>query len=143
MLAADGKKRVYLLMIMNNAEIRSLAGMPGSVAEITAKNGKVKMGEQGGIQDVKPLQGAADQAHEGEKGVFQTSVATDMRDTAVVPHFPRAAELAAVVGKRWKEKYDGVIAVDPVSMGYMLAGLGPVASVTVRRSTPPTPSRPC
>ncbi len=128
MLAADGKKRVYLLMIMNNAEIRSLAGMPGSVAEITAKNGMVKMGDQGGIQDIKPLKEPPSKLTEAEKGVFQTSVATDMRDTAVVPHFPRAAELtAAVVGKRWKEKYDGVIAVDPVSMGYMLAGLGPVA----------------
>jgi hypothetical protein len=128
MLAADGKKRVYLLMIMNNAEVRSLAGMPGSVAEITAKSGVVKMEDQGGIQDIKPLKKPPSKLTEAEQGVFQTSAATDMRDTAVVPHFPRAAELtAAVVGERWKEKYDGVISVDPVSMGYLLAGLGPVA----------------
>jgi hypothetical protein len=127
MLAADGKKRVYLLLIMNNAEIRSLSGMPGSVAEITAKRGKMRMGAQGGISDVRPLKKPPVSLTKAEKRVFQSTVATDIRDTAAVPHFPRAAELAAaVVGKRWKEKYDGVIAVDPVSMGYMLGGLGPV-----------------
>ncbi len=128
MLAADGKKRVYLLLIMNNAEIRSLSGMPGSVAEITARGGKVKMERQGGIHDVKPLKKPPIRLTKAEGRVLQSSVATDMRDTAAVPHFPRAAELAAaVVGERWQEKYDGVIAVDPISMSYMLGGLGPVA----------------
>ena len=127
MLAADGKKRVYLLLIMNNAEIRSLSGMPGSIAEITAKAGKMRMEDQGGILDVRPLKKPPVRLTRAEKKVFQSSVATDIRDTAAVPHFPRAAELAAaVVGKRWKEKYDGVIAVDPVAMSYMLEGLGPV-----------------
>lgn len=127
MAAADGRKRVYLLLIMNNAEIRSLSGMPGSIAEITAKAGKMRMEDQGGIQDVRPLKKPPVKLTKAESRVFQSSVATDIRDTAAVPHFPRAAELAAaVVGKRWKEKYDGVIAVDPVAMGYMLRGLGPV-----------------
>ena len=127
MLAADGKKKVYLLLIMNNAEIRSLSGMPGSVAEITARGGKVKMGRQGGIHDVKPFKQPPLRLTKAERSVLQSSVATDMRDTAAVPHFPRAAEFAAaVVGERWNKKYDGVIAVDPVSMSYMLGGLGPV-----------------
>jgi hypothetical protein len=50
-----------------------------------------------------------------------------MRDTAIHPDFPRAAQLAAgVVGKRWDVKFDGAIGVDPVTLGYMLKGLGPV-----------------
>lgn len=127
MLAADGRKRVYLLLIMNNAEVRSLAGMPGSVAEITTRSGKLRMGRQGGILDVRPLKKAPDRLTKAERRVFPSSVATDVRDTTAVPHFPRAGEIAAaVVGKRWKERYDGVIAVDPVAMGYMLEGLGPV-----------------
>ena len=127
MLAVDGKKRSYLLLIMNNAEVRSLAGMPGSVAVITAKNGKLKMGEQGGIHDVRPLKRPAIKLTKDERAVFQSTIATDMRNTAMHPDFPRAAELAAaVVGKRWKEKYDGVVAIDPVGMAYMLGGLGPV-----------------
>ena len=127
MLAADGEKRQYLLLIMNNAEVRSLGGMFGSVAEITAKGGKVEMGEQGGILDVRPLKKPPIELTESEQRVLQSSVATDIRDTAAVPHFPRAGELAAaIVGKRWEERYDGVIAVDPVAMSYMLDALGPV-----------------
>jgi hypothetical protein len=129
MLATDGKRRTYLLLIMNNAEVRSLAGMPGSVAVLTAKNGRVKMREQGGIQDVRPLARPpkGTKLTKDEKGVFQSTVATDMRDTAIHPDFPRAAQLAAgVVGKRWDVKFDGAIGVDPVTLGYMLKGLGPV-----------------
>ena len=127
MLGADGRKRKYLLLILNNAEIRSLAGMPGSIAVIRTKNGTVKMGKQGSIQDVLPLSKPPIKLTRDEKLVFQSSVATDMRDTAIHPDFPRAAELAAaVVGKRWKNTYDGVIGVDPVTLGYLLRGLGSV-----------------
>ncbi len=129
MVGVDGTKRKYLLLVMNNAEVRSLAGMPGSFAVINAKDGKLKMGEQGGIQEVLPLSKppAGAKLSKDEKLVFQTSIATDIRDTAIHPDFPRTAELAAaIVGKRWKDKYDGVIAIDPVTLGYLLVGIGPV-----------------
>lgn len=127
MLAADGKKRRYLLLILNNAEVRSLGGMPGSTAVITTQNGKLKMGKQGGIHDIRPLKKPALALTKDERSVFPTSIATDMRDAAIDPDFPRAAQLAAAaVGKRLKVEFDGVVAVDPVAMGYMLRGLGPV-----------------
>lgn len=127
MMGADGTKRRYLLLIMNNAEVRSLAGMPGSIAVITAKNGKIKMGQQGGIHDIRPLGRPLLKLTRDEKTVFQSSVATDMRDTALDPDFPRAGELAAsVVGKRLKVNFDGVVAIDPVGLGYVLKGIGPV-----------------
>ena len=56
------------------------------------------------------------------------------------PDFPRAAELAAaIVGKRWKESYDGAIGVDPVTLGYLLDGIGAVEvgdNVTLDSATP-------
>ena len=115
-------------MILNNAEVRSLAGMPGSFAVLTAKDGKRKMGQQGGIIDIRPLAKApAEPALQGRKLLFQSTIATDMRDTAIQTDFPRVAQLAsAIAGQRWKDKYDGVIAVDPVTLGYMLNGIGPV-----------------
>jgi hypothetical protein len=127
MLGADGKKRTYLLLILNNAEIRSLVGMPGSYAVITTKSGKLTMGRQGSGQDVGIRKKPVLKLTRDEKRVFPSSIATDPRDTAADPDFPRAAELAAgVVGKKWKERFDGVIGVDPVTMAYMLRGLGPV-----------------
>ena len=74
MVGGDGTKRKYLLLIMNNAEVRSLSGMPGSFAVITAKDGRLKMGEQGGILDVRPLAKPPPGAKlsKDEKLVFQT-----------------------------------------------------------------------
>jgi hypothetical protein len=127
MLGADGEKRKYLLLILNNAEVRSLVGMPGSFAVITTKNGKLTMGRQGASQDVGLLKKSALKLTKDEKRVFQSNIATDPRNPAIHPDFPRAAELsAAIVGKRWKGKYDGVIGVDPVTLGYLLTGLGSV-----------------
>jgi len=127
MLAERGPTRRYLLLIMNNAEVRSLSGMPGSVAVIAARRGKVDMGQQGGILDVPPLDEPALSVKREVSAGFQSTIGTDVRDTTIVPDFPRAAQLAAaVVGKRWDEKFDGVIAVDPVVMSYVLGGVGSV-----------------
>lgn len=127
MLADDGEKRTYLLVILNNAEVRALGGMPGSVAEITAEDGRVEMEEQGGTLDIRSLAKPALELTEEEEILYSNYVARDMRQAGAVPDFPRAAELlAGIVGKRWKQEYDGVVAVDPVAMGYVLRGIGTV-----------------
>ena len=127
MLAERGPTRRYLLLIMNNAEVRSLSGMPGSIAVITARRGKVEMGRQGGILDVLPLDKPPLSVKKEVAAGFPSSVGTDIRDVAAIPDFPRVAKIAAaIVGDRWDEKFDGVIAVDPVVMSYVLGGIGAV-----------------
>lgn len=127
MLAERGPTRRYLLLIMNNAEVRSLSGMPGSVAVITARRGKVEMGRQGGILDVPPLDKPAISVKKEIAAGFPSSIGTDVRDVATIPDFPRVARIAAaIVGEQWDEEFDGVVAVDPVVMSYVLGGVGSV-----------------
>lgn len=128
MLAADGKTRHYLLLVLNNSEIRSLVGMPGSYADLEAKDGKVSMGDQLSPEDMYQDEVLSNVSAEVDAG-FNSRVASDIRDTTIVPDFPRAALLASrIAEKQWDSDvdFDGVIAVDPVSLGYVLSAVGSV-----------------
>jgi hypothetical protein len=126
MLGRDGRTRRYLLLVMNNAEVRSLGGMPGSFAILAARRGKVKMTEQAGTSDVKFLKHGPSVKAE-VRGGFDDSVGKDIRETAIVPDFPRAAFLASrIAGAHWDTTFDGVVAIDPVALGYVLGAVGQV-----------------
>jgi hypothetical protein len=123
MLARTGPTRHYLLMILNNAEVRSIGGMPGSFAVLEARRGRVEMREQGSNSaierdlrlDVKPELRAG----------FSRNVGYDLRDVAIIPDFPRASSLAARLAESyWDVEFDGVIAVDPIALGYVLGAVG-------------------
>lgn len=125
-LGGDGPRN-YLLVFQNNAEIRATGGIPGSWAELHAKNGKLEIVRQGtgaefGRRDtpVLPLS-------DGELQVYSDLLGVYFQDSTFTPDFPRAAQLMSA---RWQEKYDGhldgVISLDPVALSYLLKGTGPV-----------------
>lgn len=126
MLGGDGR-RTYLLMVQNNAEARSLGGIPGSWAVLRADRGKISMGRQGSVVDVPPVQEARLSVPEDDADVLPSVVATDLRNTTIDPDFPAAARFAAaLVGDKTGEDFDGVVSVDPVAMSYVLGGIGEV-----------------
>lgn len=126
MLGSEGRRR-YLLLIQNNAESRSLGGIPGSFAVIEAKDGRVRMRKQGSAVDVPPVTKPAPAVPASQFGAVPASAASDLRNTTSVPDFPEAATFASsLVGERLDVDFDGVASVDPVTLGYLLQGLGPV-----------------
>jgi len=126
MLGGKGTRH-YLLLIQNNAEVRSTGGISGSFSILTAKNGKLSMGFQGSAQDLKPFNKSVVRMTEDETAVFPPTLVTDIRDANVTPDFPRTGQIAAaMVQKGLGQHVDGVISVDPVAMSYILAGTGPV-----------------
>ena len=51
----------------------------------------------------------------------------DLRDVAIIPDFPRVAALASKLAEpTWDTKFDGVVAIDPVALGYVLGAVGEV-----------------
>ncbi|KQV75313.1 hypothetical protein ASC61_10040 [Aeromicrobium sp. Root344] len=119
--------RRYLLLIQNNAEIRSTGGISGSYAILKAKKGKLSMGFQGSIQDLKQFSEPVLPMTKNEATVFSPTLVTNLLDANMTPDFPRTAEIAkAMVAKGLDTKVDGVISVDPVAMSYILAGTGPI-----------------
>ncbi|MFI5426817.1 DUF4012 domain-containing protein [Aeromicrobium sp. UC242_57] len=126
MLGAKGE-RTYLLMVQNNAEVRSTGGIAGSIAILTAKKGKLSMGFQGSLQDLVQFPEPVVAMTEDESRLFAPSLVTNLLDTNFTPDFPRTGQIvSAMVKKGLGVDLDGVISVDPVALSFVLAGTGPV-----------------
>ncbi len=130
MLGGKGARR-YLLLVQNNAEIRPTGGIAGSFAILNANKGKLSMGQQGSIQDLLPFPDPVMPMAKDESAVFSSSLVSDLRDVNLTPNFPRTSEIAKAMAKRGLGvDVDGVISVDPIAMGYFLAGTGPITLAT-------------
>jgi hypothetical protein len=127
MLGGDGKTRRYLLLVMNNAEVRSIGGMPGSYAVLEARRGKLSMKQQAGNTEMKRLKKPLLNIRREVRAGFDKDVGVDIRDAASIPDFPRVAALASgIAGDHWATDFDGVVAIDPLALGYVLGAVGQV-----------------
>lgn len=129
-MLGDSGSRTYLLVIQNNAEIRSTGGMPGAFAVIKADNGKITLGEQGAGADFGYFDTPVVKLSKDEINLYTTLMATFWSDANFTPDFPRTGEIMrAMYEKRFGELVDGVISVDPIALSYLLKGTGPVELV--------------
>nr|WP_246298617.1 DUF4012 domain-containing protein [Nocardioides panaciterrulae] len=127
MIGADGP-RDYLLIFQNNAEIRATGGLPGSWSVIHAEDGKLKVTQQGSLQQFPPLPRPVLPLSKAELAVHGEQLGTFFADANFTPDFPRAAQLWTA---RFEQEFpathlDGVLSLDPVALSYLLKGTGPV-----------------
>lgn len=125
MLGADGQRN-YLLVVQNNAEARASGGIPGALAVLTLNNGKLTLSAQssgssvGVISPVIPVDAEQQQ-------IYSTRLGKYMQDVNLTPDFPTAATTAQAMWERKTgQRVDGVISMDPISLGYVLDATGPV-----------------
>lgn len=126
MLGGDGPRHL-LLIFENNAEIRATGGLPGSAAEVIATDGRLTLGRQAagndliGTRAVLPLTPA-------ERRIYGPRLGYDFRQANWTPDFPRSAQLWEAI---WNQRFpgdavDSVVAIDPVSLSYLLKATGPI-----------------
>ena len=104
-------------------------GLPGSWARVHAEDGKLSMVEQG-------TAGTFPQATDASAAVVRTgswpSTTTCSAPTSRTPASPRTSRGPRNCGRRGgtqvfpETSLDGVLALDPVAMSYLLEGTGPV-----------------
>lgn len=116
----------YAVVFQNSAELRPTGGLPGAWSVLEVRDGRIAIGRQGSGRDVI-ADGPVAPIDPGIERTLGARVATDFRDTALVPDFPTAASyqqalLAAVEGV----DVDGVLAIDPVAISYLLGATGPI-----------------
>lgn len=126
MLGASGT-RTYVVMFQNNAESRSLGGIPGALALVTARNGKLSFGQQFTSREIGEFDDPVVRITSDEERTFGSLIAEDVRDTTITPDFPRVATIVrAMVQKSLGTRVDGVLSIDPVALSYALEGTGRV-----------------
>lgn len=127
MLGAD-KKRTYLLIFQNNAEVRSTGGIPGAFAILEADKGKLAFVEQGSATtDIPQYDEPFVRLTKDERQVYGQLMGKDFRDVNFTPDFPRTAEIArAMIKDKLDIQVDGVLSIDPVALGFLLKGTGPI-----------------
>jgi hypothetical protein len=125
MLGADGPKR-YFLAFQNEAESRGTGGLPGAFAIIEANHGKVAFTH---MESDTILKDIATTVNFGPAYNHLYGAATPTSfyvNSNISPHFPYAAQIwASMWNTHSAEKVDGVIALDPTALGYLLAVTGP------------------
>lgn len=122
MLGGDGE-RTYLLVAMNNVEMRSVGGFPGSMGPITIKNGTVTLGEFKSVYDWIPHQTKSNAVSitDEEANIFSQSIAYRTSRVAQVPDFSRVGSIwNAQWDKHHSDGIDGIIAMDPVFLQNLL-----------------------
>jgi hypothetical protein len=135
MLGADGQRR-YLFMFQNNAEIRSTGGIPGALAVITAKDGRLSLGPQADAGSIGKFDRAPTPLTAPERRLFGRAMGVFPQDVTITPDFPRSATLiSGMWSARHHKPVDGVVSVDPVALSYLLRGTGPVQLPDGRRLT--------
>jgi hypothetical protein len=126
MLGADGPRQ-YLLMSLNNAELRATGGIAGALAVLKTEGGKIELGELTNANAVGEFDAPVLELSEAERTLYGDLLGTYMQDVNYTPDFARSGALASSM---WLERtgveLDGVVAIDPVALGYILRATGPV-----------------
>jgi len=126
MLGADGPRR-YLVLALNNAELRATGGISGAMAVITADAGRVTLDRQAATGDVPAFDEPVLPLAPGVEELYTDRVGRFVQDTTLTPDFPTTASLTAEMWQQAQdETVDGVVATDPVALSYLLEATGPV-----------------
>ncbi|KAA9107802.1 DUF4012 domain-containing protein [Microbacterium rhizomatis] len=130
MLGGSGP-RDYLVLFQNNAEWRSLGGIPGAMAVIHTDDGAMTLSRQASSgnfprydESILPLPPEVEAIYGQRPGRW-------IQNVTQVPDFTVAAPLAqAMWAREFGQQVDGVLALDPVALSYLLQATGPVTLPT-------------
>lgn len=127
MMGADGP-RSYFMGFQTNAEARGTGGLLGGFGVLRFDNGKPTVDTLGQNREFDKPFTPISLGQDFDQQYGFTKPTTDIRNSNQSSHFPYAAQI-------WKSMWaqqsgmdvDGVIAIDPVALSYILGATGPVA----------------
>ena len=126
MMGADGP-RAYFMGFQTNAEARGTGGLLGGFGILRFDNGKATVDTLAPNTELSQASAAIDLGADFAQQYGFTNPFTDFRNSNQSSHFPYAAQIWQSM---WTQQsgmaVDGVIAIDPVALSYVLDATGPV-----------------
>lgn len=127
MLGAEGE-RTYLLLFLNNAELRASSGIPGALSTVRADAGAIELVEQSSASELGRFDEPPVPLTEEEAAIYPDVTANFMQNVTATPEFSRTAVLAqGMWAERTGQTVDGVIGIDVGALALMLEATGPIA----------------
>ncbi|MCG7592783.1 DUF4012 domain-containing protein [Mycobacterium sp. PSTR-4-N] len=126
MMGADGP-RTYFMGFQTNAEARGTGGLLGGFGIIKFDSGVPTVDTLASNNDLANAIAPVDLGLEYDKMYGYANAFTDFRNSNLSPHFPYAAQIwQSMWAVETGTTVDGVIAIDPVALSYILGAVGPV-----------------
>jgi hypothetical protein len=124
MLGADGPRR-YFLAFQNPAEARGTGGLLGAYGLLQATDGRIRVTHLGPNTELTNPKKLPIDLGEDFRALYGRTPPWWVNGN-ISPHFPDAGRIWTAM---WQQEFghnlDGVIATDPVALGYMLKATGP------------------
>jgi hypothetical protein len=126
MMGADGP-RTYLMVFQTNAEARGTGGLLGGFGILRFDNGKPSIDDVTPNTELARATADVDLGPEFNELYGQSRAYSDFRNSNQSAHFPYAAQIWRSMWERQTNvSVDGVIALDPVALSYILGAVGSV-----------------
>lgn len=126
MMGADGP-RSYFLAFQTNAEARGTGGLLGGFGVLRFDNGIGTVDTLGANTELDKPFAPIDLGPEFAQNYGYTDPFGDFRNSNLSSHFPYAAQIwKSMWAQQTGMNVDGVIALDPFALSYMLGAVGPV-----------------
>jgi len=126
-MVGDEGARNYLVLLQNNAELRSTGGITGALALIHTDHGRIELTKQATSGDFPHYEEPVLDLPVDTRGIYGDIAGEYIQDVNLTPRFPLSAKLAS---EMWKRQYglsvDGVLSFDPVALSYLLKATGPI-----------------
>ena len=128
MMGADGP-RTYFMGFQTNAEARGTGGLLGGFGILRFDNGTPTVDTLAADTELTGASASVDLGAEFASEYGFTHPFTDFRNSNLSSHFPYAAQIwRSMWAQRTGTTVDGVVAIDPVALSYVLGAVGPVTT---------------
>ena len=135
--------RTYLLAFQSPSEARGGGGLIGVYGLLSARAGRMELEEIGPIEDLGPRVRRPVGAPPAFARTYgPLSALNDFRQANLSPDFPTTADVLLRLYERVRgDRLDGVIAMDPIALGELTRGTGPLEAPGWNKAITPKSAR--